>query len=296
VKDITSVPACAFPCLVRNVIVLIFSSPIVTYNRQGVAKNGIVKENHAIAYSTRDPPKARSGELPKGAENPMMPEIRVKAKRKGDKLDRMSRIDFSRMYTVEHNVKVYDFGDVHKDYLDKLIQHWIRVISRDLVGGLFNMPVKPQMRRGDDEDRYRDSDDDGNNDANEEEDDDEEDESSSSDGNEEKPSYGPGNAPGYGTTYPTTGYTTAGTTTAAAGGYPNPATGYTGSATGYSGSSTGYGVSSTGYTASSGGYQGTSSGYPTSSSYNRRGERESTRDSSDRKSRSSKDKKGRRRD
>jgi hypothetical protein len=282
--------------LVRNVTVLIFSSPIVTYNRQGVAKNGIVKENHAIAYSTRDPPKARSGELPKGAENPMMPEIRVKAKRKGDKLDRMSRIDFSRMYTVEHNVKVYDFGDVHKDYLDKLIQHWIRVISRDLVGGLFNMPVKPQMRRGDEDERYRDSDDDGNNDANEDDDDDDEDESSSSEGHDDKPGYGPGNAPGgYGTAYPTTGYTTAGAPAGASGGYANPAAGYTGSTAGYS-SSTGYGVSSAGYTPSSGTYQGSSSGFPTSSGYSRRGERESTRDSSDRKSRSSKDKKGRRRD
>ena len=92
----------------------------------------------------------------------MMPEIRVRAKRKGDKLDRMSRIDFSRMYTVEHNVKVYDFGDVHKDYLDKLIQHWIRVISRDLVGGLYNMPlVKPKGRGDDDDSAYKDSDDEG---------------------------------------------------------------------------------------------------------------------------------------
>jgi hypothetical protein len=30
-------------------------------------------------------------------------------------MDRMSRVDFNKIYTVEHNVKVYDFGRVHED-------------------------------------------------------------------------------------------------------------------------------------------------------------------------------------
>jgi len=35
-------------------------------------------------------------------------------------MDPMARLNYTKVYTVEHNVKVYDFGIVHKDYLDTL--------------------------------------------------------------------------------------------------------------------------------------------------------------------------------
>jgi hypothetical protein len=57
--------------------------------------------------------------------------IRAKPKRRRDKIDPRSRIDFSRMYTVEHNVKVYDFGSVDKLYLERLLNQWLSV----LLGG-----------------------------------------------------------------------------------------------------------------------------------------------------------------
>jgi len=40
----------------------------------------------------------------------MLPPIRVLAKNRGEKLRRESRINFGKVYTVEHNCKVYDFG------------------------------------------------------------------------------------------------------------------------------------------------------------------------------------------
>lgn len=63
----------------------------------------------------------------------MLPPIRVKAKNRGDKLQRESRINFGKVYTVEHNCKVYDFGDVHPDYIDNLSQCWRWVLTQNTV-------------------------------------------------------------------------------------------------------------------------------------------------------------------
>ena len=47
-------------------------------------------------------------------------------------MDPMSRLDFAKIYTVEHNVKVFDFGDVHKDHIHTLKTQWRYVLKRDL--------------------------------------------------------------------------------------------------------------------------------------------------------------------
>jgi hypothetical protein len=41
--------------------------------------------------------------------------IRVRQFSNTDKLDKMARVNYAKIYSVEHNVKVYDFGQVHKD-------------------------------------------------------------------------------------------------------------------------------------------------------------------------------------
>jgi hypothetical protein len=41
----------------------------------------------------------------------------------------MSRVDFSRMYTVDHNVKVFDFGAVHPSHLGRLRSQWIAIVT-----------------------------------------------------------------------------------------------------------------------------------------------------------------------
>lgn len=47
---------------------------------------------------------------------------------------RESRINFAKIYTVEHNVKVYDFGDVHEKFVTQLLASWTWVLNRDLNG------------------------------------------------------------------------------------------------------------------------------------------------------------------
>jgi hypothetical protein len=61
----------------------------------------------------------------------MLSPIRVIPKSKTTKLDPMSRINYSKIYTVEHNVKVYDFGDVDEDYHERLLEQWKKVLFYD---------------------------------------------------------------------------------------------------------------------------------------------------------------------
>jgi hypothetical protein len=104
--------------------------PIVTYNKQGVAKLGVVKQHHAIAYTSSQEPQPERNERPTSADlGPMLPGIRIVPKTLRSKLDKMMRVDFSRMYTVEHNVKVFDFGDIHPAHLGRLQSQWITTIT-----------------------------------------------------------------------------------------------------------------------------------------------------------------------
>jgi hypothetical protein len=46
-------------------------------------------------------------------------------------MDPESRVNFGKTYTVEHNVKVYDFGHVDKNYLHRLRSQWKQVWDED---------------------------------------------------------------------------------------------------------------------------------------------------------------------
>lgn len=50
--------------------------------------------------------------------------IRVIASRPGEKMDPLARIDYLRPYTVDHNVKVYDFGKIDETDQWKFISQW----------------------------------------------------------------------------------------------------------------------------------------------------------------------------
>lgn len=47
------------------------------------------------------------------------------------KLDRMSRINFGKIYTVEHNVKVLPIGKIAKDSLPKLTKYSHEMMSHE---------------------------------------------------------------------------------------------------------------------------------------------------------------------
>lgn len=83
--------------------------PILTYLGQGLGKNGVKPDEHAIIYTSKDPPPLMEGEgaISKGS-------IQVIPRTPRDKLDPSSRVNYAKVYTVEHNVKVLFIGRIAK--------------------------------------------------------------------------------------------------------------------------------------------------------------------------------------
>jgi len=89
-----------------------------------VAKRGVIKAHHAIIHDDDKRPFMSRNEEPASGEDGMLSPIRVKGHNEYDRLHNMARINFSRTYTIEHNVKVYDFGDVVRADIPVLRSQW----------------------------------------------------------------------------------------------------------------------------------------------------------------------------
>jgi hypothetical protein len=78
----------------------------LTYGKQGTKKIGVKPEDHAIIYTGGHPPHELEGEkkLHKRAVQviPKTPH----------KLDLASRVNYAKLYTIEHNVKVCFIGKI----------------------------------------------------------------------------------------------------------------------------------------------------------------------------------------
>jgi hypothetical protein len=88
----------------------------MTYGGQGTLKPGVHPEDHAPIYSSKhEGPQIREGE-----EMENVP-IRVDVIDLSHKLDPMSRLNYAKLYTVEHNVKVFFIGKIAKNYEQKVV-------------------------------------------------------------------------------------------------------------------------------------------------------------------------------
>lgn len=105
------------------------SRPIMTYGDQGVAKAHVKKSDCAIIYIGKTPPKPRDNERAfRPGEAPMRPNpIRVDPDERGTILSAMSRINFGKVSTIEHNVKVKSFGMVNRDSMRDLLYQFREV-------------------------------------------------------------------------------------------------------------------------------------------------------------------------
>lgn len=112
--------------------------PIQTYYGRDVAKPGIVKRHHAVIYTGREPPRIHREEKPSDGEWGMLKPIRVIPRDRRNNTDEKSRINYGKIYTVEHNVKVYDFGDVALDSLFRLRNSWKRVLDEEYEKMMLN--------------------------------------------------------------------------------------------------------------------------------------------------------------
>ena len=98
--------------------------PINTYNGQGVTKAGLSEHDrqaHSIIYMTDTLPFCLQAEEQYLLINKA---IAVEKASYDQKLDPMSRLNFKKIYTVEHNVKVMNVGQVTKESLPVLLGYW----------------------------------------------------------------------------------------------------------------------------------------------------------------------------
>ncbi|KAK4506244.1 hypothetical protein PRZ48_004209 [Zasmidium cellare] len=109
--------------------------PITTYGGQGVAKRGVAKDEHAIIYTGREPPSLAPQEMPGRTEMAMRPiAIRVVPDDKAETLDPYSRIDFGKVHTIQHNIKVRPFGKVHASSMIALHAQFQQVWTNSASG------------------------------------------------------------------------------------------------------------------------------------------------------------------
>ncbi|KAH6682503.1 hypothetical protein B0J14DRAFT_123834 [Halenospora varia] len=80
--------------------------PILTYEGRGIKKPGAKKDAHAAVYiGTTRPQVASTGSEP----------IRIQPISPREKLVPTSLINYAKIYTVEHNVKVFFIGSIHEE-------------------------------------------------------------------------------------------------------------------------------------------------------------------------------------
>ncbi|TGJ78312.1 hypothetical protein E0Z10_g10454 [Xylaria hypoxylon] len=87
--------------------------PILTYDRRGCGKKGVRSSKHGIIFAAGQKPKLLKNEPDLGFE-PVPLEIYAE----GETLARESRVNYSKLVTIEHNVKVFFIGRVPYPYFD----------------------------------------------------------------------------------------------------------------------------------------------------------------------------------
>ena len=88
-------------------VLTVSPSAINTYKHRGVAKWGVEPDRHAIVYLEGQVPFHAHGE-PRMIKDPLA----LRPDRPDEGLDRMSRLNFGKIHTVEHNVKVRPLGKI----------------------------------------------------------------------------------------------------------------------------------------------------------------------------------------
>lgn len=95
--------------------------PIHTYSGRGDKKPGINCKEHCVVYTGSKPPINRE------ASRESLPPIRVDPDDRQALLDDASLINFGRLCTVEHNIKVKAFGIVNRSDIETLFRSFKRV-------------------------------------------------------------------------------------------------------------------------------------------------------------------------
>jgi hypothetical protein len=96
--------------------------PLNTYNRQGTTKNRVQSQHYAVVYAQGSEPLLAPGEMM--TKRP----ISIVVENNLEKLDPMSRLNFGRVYTVEHNLKVSKVGRIAPEHMHVLEANFLETI------------------------------------------------------------------------------------------------------------------------------------------------------------------------
>ncbi|KFA78118.1 hypothetical protein S40288_05669 [Stachybotrys chartarum IBT 40288] len=84
--------------------------PILTYNGQACRKKGVKPKKHGIIYQQGQKPRLLPGEPALG-----FAPVKMQMTSEDEKLTKESRVNYSKLNTVEHNVKVFFIGRIATD-------------------------------------------------------------------------------------------------------------------------------------------------------------------------------------
>ncbi|KAI1109533.1 hypothetical protein F5Y14DRAFT_431987 [Nemania sp. NC0429] len=107
--------------------------PILTYNRRGCSKRGVEPTKHGIVHEIGTKPRPLKAEPDLGFEP-----IAIEIYASGEKLAKESRVDYSKLITIDHNVRVFFIGRVGHSDFDK-VQY--------AVDACWNKKISKQARR-----------------------------------------------------------------------------------------------------------------------------------------------------
>lgn len=103
---------------------------------------GVKKSDHGIIYTAvkgRGKPEPTLAELPRRGEQGMLSQpIRVQMDDPRKKLAPMSRINYGRVYTLEHDLKVCGIGKVDKESMQDLLNQWQAVVNNSIQPDLMS--------------------------------------------------------------------------------------------------------------------------------------------------------------
>ncbi|KAJ0425002.1 hypothetical protein BJY00DRAFT_275711 [Aspergillus carlsbadensis] len=91
---------------------------ISTYGGRGLAKPGLDPYKHAVMHMSGTPPRLGSNE-PITIKEP----LEVECERFDESLHSKSRLNFGKIYTVEHNVKVLPIGEISEASMPKFLEY-----------------------------------------------------------------------------------------------------------------------------------------------------------------------------
>ena len=97
--------------------------PLNTYNRKGTGKDGIRPDDYAAVHPVGGKPSV-------GPEENMSKEpFPIKVEDPRETIHPKSRLNFGRVYTVEHNIKVLKVGRIPDEHLARLDRYFVERIA-----------------------------------------------------------------------------------------------------------------------------------------------------------------------